>query len=467
LLLYAGLLVSLPAALQPLVQSAMQPRQTHQQQRCRTQQQQATADDPRVFGLRSLLNAVVHVLLIMDEALQRASAQQRSMLSAALPLLQQLQRCVPLLMAASAGAGPGAAVAGRGGSSSSSSSSRESNSISALQQLYIKVQLFAIQLLDSARVLHFNKQLDVEAMPLAATLLCDPAVTELLLQALAGHAMLFHKEHEDNISAQQQQQQQQRNIRGHSSMLSHKKHRADLLSIPAFHQHQDMLQLLPGGQVYLDAAAVLPLATGASSHEDRMGACRSCAFGIIAMLQANCTMPGSTGQALQGGGPLLSAAAFLLVLELQLLAAGAVQRLQTLHHSSEDSVEQRPDRLLYACNVLLQGQIVAVLNAGGSCLPSEVLQQAGLQLLQALAAPLQQLQLGDPDLPSVQGWQQAWGNMLKQLYVLQAAAGVVALPRPGREGEQVPGRGARICTCGLQAEKNRLAYAQYQTMCYS
>jgi hypothetical protein len=30
-------------------------------------------------------------------------------------------------------------------------------------------------------------------------------------------------------------------------------HRADLMSIPAF--HEDMLQLLPGGQAYLDAAA--------------------------------------------------------------------------------------------------------------------------------------------------------------------------------------------------------------------
>jgi hypothetical protein len=36
---------------------------------------------------------------------------------------------------------------------------------------------------------------------------------------------------------------------------------------------------------------------------------------------------------------------------------------------------------------------MALAQASGSCLPPDVLQQAGLQLLQALAAPLQQLQL--------------------------------------------------------------------------
>jgi hypothetical protein len=51
-----------------------------------------------------------------------------------------------------------------------------------------------------------------------------------------------------------------------------------------------------------------------------------------------------------------------------------------------------------------------------------VLQQAGLQLLQALAAPLQQLQLsspGDALLHSAAAWQP---GLAAQLHVLRAAA---------------------------------------------
>jgi hypothetical protein len=469
--LYAGLLVSLPAALHPLVQSARQPRQTNQQQRCGTQQQQAAAENQRLLVLRGLLETAHHVLRIVDQVLC-APAEQCTPLRAALPLLQQLQRCGPLLMAGSAGAGPGAAVAGRAGSSSSSSSG--SNSVCEVQQWYVRVQHLALQVLKNARVLHLNETLHLQARPHAATLHCDPAVTELLLQAAAGHAMLLHKEHEDNISAQQQQEPSSSSSSGGSSsggssasaeatrMLPHKKHRADLLPIPAFHQHLHTLQLLPGGQVYLDVAAALSSATGASSQGDSMGICRGRAHDIIDLLEASLTISGSTGggQQLHAGAPLLSAAAILLVLELQLLAAGEVQRQQALQHSTEGSGKRRPDQLLMVCNVLLHEQIVAFLDANGSCLPPEVLQQAGLQLLQALAALLQQLQLGNPDHPSVGAWQQAWRGMPSQLYVLQAAVGLAVLP--GREGEQASGRDARICTCGLQANGTILACALYQ-----
>jgi hypothetical protein len=79
------------------------------------------------------------------------------------------------------------------------------------------------------------------------------------LQLLTAWTAELHKHH----TAQQQQQQQllpPGTAGASSSMQQHKQqqpskqqHRADLLSIPAF--HQDMLQLLPGGQAYLDAAA--------------------------------------------------------------------------------------------------------------------------------------------------------------------------------------------------------------------
>jgi hypothetical protein len=87
-----------------------------------------------------------------------------------------------------------------------------------------------------------------------------------------------------------------------------------------------------------------------------------------------------------------------LVLELQLVVAGLVQRLRTAGQQQRQSVMQHySELLLLRDDQMLQVQIRGVLQmTGASCLPPEVLQQAGLQLLQALAAPLQQLQLGYP-----------------------------------------------------------------------
>jgi hypothetical protein len=92
----------------------------------------------------------------------------------------------------------------------------------------------------------------------------------------------------------------------------------------------------------------------------------------------------------------LSPAAVRLVLELLLLVSALMQRRRT---ASQQQQQQRVDHdygesLLLQANQVLHIQIRAVLQVtGASCLPPEVLQQAGLQLLQALAAPLQQLQL--------------------------------------------------------------------------
>jgi hypothetical protein len=65
------------------------------------------------------------------------------------------------------------------------------------------------------------------------------------------HAAYLQEEGSSSSSSSAQQQQLPPRLGKQPS----KQLRADLLPIPAFHQLQDMLQLLPGGQAYLDAAA--------------------------------------------------------------------------------------------------------------------------------------------------------------------------------------------------------------------
>jgi hypothetical protein len=100
----------------------------------------------------------------------------------------------------------------------------------------------------------------------------EAALAELQLQVLAALTAEMHKDH---VAHQQQQLllQQQQELPAAAGKSSSNRHssshaqqqlqlqasrpakqqwHADLLSIPAF--HQDMLPLLPGGQVYLDAA---------------------------------------------------------------------------------------------------------------------------------------------------------------------------------------------------------------------
>jgi hypothetical protein len=89
---------------------------------------------------------------------------------------------------------------------------------------------------------------------------------------------------------------------------------------------------------------------------------------------------------------LLSAAGVRLVLELQLLAAAEHQRQQQQQTPGQGDV-RRAVPLLSSSTRLLHTLIRAVAQASGSCPPPEVLHQAGLPLLQALAAPLQQVQL--------------------------------------------------------------------------
>uniref|UniRef100_A0A383VBS5 Uncharacterized protein n=1 Tax=Tetradesmus obliquus TaxID=3088 RepID=A0A383VBS5_TETOB len=159
--------------------------------------------------------------------------------------------------------------------------------------------------------------------------------------------------------------------------------------IPAFHEHQDML---PGGQAYLATAGCLP---GAAAGDATLCVITTCmlAMALETTFKIRHVSQQQSSTTLDSNAAVLSAAAVRLLLELQLLAAGAVQRGRQPHQRQP----ARHDQLLQTSAALLQWHLKAALQAGRSCLPPEVLQQAGLQLLQALAAPLQQVQLTASD----------------------------------------------------------------------
>jgi hypothetical protein len=113
-------------------------------------------------------------------------------------------------------------------------------------------------------------------------------------------------------------------------------------------------------------------------------------------------------QQLSSNAPVVSGAAVRLVLELQLLASGAVQRQLEQHRQQQQQALTPEDRAIMdefalECWHLLGLQIKALVATSRSCLLPELLHQAGLQLLQALVAPLQQWHLssvGDSALQS-------------------------------------------------------------------
>jgi hypothetical protein len=153
------------------------------------------------------------------------------------------------------------------------------------------------------------------------------------------------------------------------------------------------------------------------------------------------------GQAVDATAPVLSAAAVRLVL----LTASFVQRLRaTKQQQQQQEVEvlEGVDEMLVQNNYLLQMQIRAVLQCtGSSSLQPEVLQQAGLQLLQALAAPLQQLQLCSRDnrlLELVKGWVNVGDRVAQQLFALQAAAAGLSELIPSTSGEPCAAAAAAI-----------------------
>jgi hypothetical protein len=154
-----------------------------------------------------------------------------------------------------------------------------------------------------------------------------------------------------------------------------------------------LVHLLPDGQAYLDAGEVIEAGHNISEHVHlasyRVHA-QDCYYAVYRYLLRTVGKPAEE----QHQAMLLSAAGVRLVLELQLLAAADYQRWQQQQQvPGQINVEKSTVALLSSSNRLLHTLIRAVAQASGSCLPPEVLQQAGLQLLQALTAPLQQLQL--------------------------------------------------------------------------
>jgi hypothetical protein len=209
-----------------------------------------------------------------------------------------------------------------------------------------------------------------------------------------------------------------------------------------------MLQLLPGGQGYLVAAAAEAAReqqhTGANTSLPTKGLHQVRALQELLTASLSYTLNAQQdGHAVGITAAVLSAAAVRLVLQLQLLAASFVQRRRATHQQQQQQPEvealEHVDSLLVRNNYLLQVHIQAVLQCtGSSSLPPEVLQQAGLQLLQALAAPLQQLQLCSPHdcLPSlVRSWVQIGDRFAEQLYALQAAAAGLFERMPSTTGK--------------------------------
>jgi hypothetical protein len=346
--------------------------------------------------------ACQHATLLLPAALLCDAVQ------AGVQLVQQLQRCGPVLMSA------GAAAA-----STSSSSSHEAC------LAYSLAQHAAAGFLRDLSLRAELGQLGEEVAGLLEEALLEPALQEMLLQLLTSSALLMQQ-------LQQHPQQQQLHSRVPQSSSSSgsimercQQLRSDLLPIPAF--HRDMLPLLPGGQAYLDEAAagagvlewggLLPVKFLVRTWE---------CTGLLAV-SIDCHLnrcQESTAAAAAAELPALSPAAVRLVLELQLLLASTAQQQQ----------QQQRMSCIHSCNALLVRRIKGFLSiTGSSCLPPEVLQQAGLQLLQALAVPLQ--------LCITQNWpaDMQLGVELSRnwpLYALRAAAaGLVSVEDLTHSGE--------------------------------
>jgi hypothetical protein len=261
--------------------------------------------------------------------------------------------------------------------------------------------------------------------------------------AVAGDARHAAAQSARSIPAERSQQQQQQL----PPKQSNKQLRADLLPIPAFHQHQDMLQLLPGGRAYLVAAAAWVVPNSSQGYArvslgDRMQEASAFAQALIAP---------HYHQQLTSDAPVLSAAAVRLVLELPLLAAGEVQ--QQRQQPASDARQQAgtaagalqsdadsAQKLLLECNLLLHQIVRSNGLLRGVSLPPELLQQHGLQLLQALAAPVQQVLLSSRASRLFSEKSTFEAGVHLQLYSLRAAATGMACQDEGIAGEWLVAR---------------------------
>jgi hypothetical protein len=157
-----------------------------------------------------------------------------------------------------------------------------------------------------------------------------------------------------------------------------------------------MMQLLPGGpHQYVGAAAVHAAQQAAfrgsweQQVEEQIIEAEKFVYALFCSLQSSFQgVPAEQQPSLSA--PALQAAAVHLMLELQLVAASLLQ----LRWQQGQKAASKSFLLVGLCCRMLDSQIRAVLQASGSnSLPPVLLQQTGLQLLRALAAPVQQLQL--------------------------------------------------------------------------
>jgi hypothetical protein len=410
-----------------------------------TQQQlpSSAARDNGCMLLANVLRMVGPLLCCWAEIVDCKPALLQVVVRTLRPLVQQLQGCGSLLMWPAAAA---AAASVQDGSSSSSSSSSSSGYEHNLQYHLFAAQQAASRLL---AVICSQKQVDAGVAAELLRLHNDPAVVEMQLQLLTAWTAELHKQH----TAQQQQRQlppgtagaSTSSMQGQQQPVRHER-RADLLSIPAF--HQDMLQLLPGGQGYLDVAAETAARWGEDSAFQLRTYASNCCNTINRCLESH--RESIAGQQQISRNPLVSSAAVRLVLELQLLASGAVQRQrEQLRQQHQEQQQQQQmltledqastDKFALQTWEISKWQIKALVVSSRSCLPPEVLQQAGLQLLQALAAPLQLWQLSSPGdsfaaTAVVTGMSPLFGDTLQGL--VTAACGAEATQSQDMIGEQ-------------------------------
>jgi hypothetical protein len=264
-------------------------------------------------ALTHLLQSVRHLLGCWHELVEQVPAFMQVVVRTLLPLVQQLQGCRSLLLRPAAAAAAAAvhsapAVSAQAGSSSSSST------------YGLQAMLFAMQHAASMLMVAIDGQQQLNAGVAADVLRLqnDPAVVEMQLQLLTAWTAQMHKQH----TAQQQQQSLPGTAAASSSTQQQQqqpakqRHRADLLSTPAF--HQDMLQLLPGGQAYLDAAAEEAASWGTDWEANAVQLCihaGACCHTINHYMYSHLESIAGQQQ-LSRNAALVSGAAVRLVLEL-------------------------------------------------------------------------------------------------------------------------------------------------------
>jgi hypothetical protein len=370
-----------------------------------------------------------------------------TMVRTMLPILQQVQRCSELLPPGPA-AGAGALHSTPAGVYHGAEHSVAMTCLTSVHKLQRECGLL---LADLTGVMKRSPQQPAVRDAIThrgyVLLLQCPATSELLLQLLAGHTVLSHSRF-----AAQQQQQQQLVSSGRSSRSSSSGDASGASPLDRLHQrsqhmsppsettaeqsssgssnggssssrqaHQapasqaridrlpaavlaatglqnGLAQLLPGGsQQYADAAAAVAKEVAAAFKRSEQQQAEHGLLEVSDLLSVLlCSLEtsldaASAKQQSSADAPVLSSAAAVhMMVELQLVTAGLLQ----CQWQQGQQVALQTARVMRSCFDVLELQIEAFLQVTGSnSLPVELLQHAGLQLLQALAAPVQQLQL--------------------------------------------------------------------------